>query len=31
MLDTGHFALEEDADAISKYVDDFAQRCFGGR
>jgi pimeloyl-ACP methyl ester carboxylesterase len=31
LLDTGHFALEEDADAISKYVEDFARRCFGGR
>jgi pimeloyl-ACP methyl ester carboxylesterase len=31
LLETGHFALEEDADAISKYVDDFARQCFGGR
>jgi pimeloyl-ACP methyl ester carboxylesterase len=31
LLDTGHFALEEDANVIGKYFDDFAQRCFSGK
>lgn len=31
LLDTGHFALEEDANVIADYIDDFAGRCCGAK